>query len=69
MKKKVIKSNNELIIKFTDQDIKSYDIKEGDILDLSDMIVERTRKIKNNQGFLEASKINNSGGGENAKSK
>lgn len=48
MKKKVIKYGNSFVISFTRFEREIYGIKEGSILDLSEMIVIKLKEVNNN---------------------
>ena len=47
MKKIVKKWSNSLIILFDSEDAKIYGIEEGDVIDISDIVVLK-KKVKNN---------------------
>lgn len=56
MKRRIKKWGDSLVIVFTKEDCEIYDIKLGDILDLSDMRIETRKKIKISRSHKKRSK-------------
>lgn len=47
MKKILKKWGNSFVLVFTKEDMEAYKFKEGDIIDLSDMVVKKKEGVKN----------------------
>jgi putative protein kinase ArgK-like GTPase of G3E family len=47
MKKVIKKYGNSLVIVFTKEEADIYHIKQGDIIDITDIVVIKSRRLKN----------------------
>ena len=52
LRKKLKRWGNNLVAVFTSEDEETYGLKEGDVIDISDMLIQKLPKIKSNKEML-----------------